>query len=88
MSPRTLTFAAPLIALATAATAQTSAAKDEPTPGVEPVQPVMDRPILTHVIFSQLEGRWNGTNTQFRWEGQGWVGTPITTSCGSSRRLR
>jgi copper resistance protein B len=75
MSTRTLTFAAPLIALATAATAQTSAAKDEPTPGVEPVQPVMDRPILTHVIFSQLEGRWNGTNTQFRWEGQGWVGT-------------
>jgi copper resistance protein B len=72
---RTLTFAAALISLATAAAAQTSAAKDEPTPVMEPVQPVMDRPILTHVIFSQLEGRWNGANTEFRWEGQGWVGT-------------
>jgi copper resistance protein B len=72
---RTIPLAAALIAFATAAAAQTAAAKDEPTPGVEPVQPVMDRPILTHVIFSQLEGRWNGTNSEFRWEGQGWVGT-------------
>ena len=42
---------------------------------MEPIQPVMDSPILAHFIFSQLEGRWNGTNTEFRWEGQGWVGT-------------
>ena len=68
-------FAAAFMVLATAAPAQTSAAKDEPTPGTEPIQPVMDRPILAHVIFNQLEGRWNGTNTQFRWDGQGWVGT-------------
>jgi copper resistance protein B len=72
---RTLTLAAPLIALAAAAAAQTSAVKDEPTSGMETMQPVMDRPILAHIIFSQLEGRWNGTNTEFRWEGQGWVGT-------------
>jgi copper resistance protein B len=38
-------------------------------------QPVMDRPILAHAIFNELEGRWNGTNTEFRWDGQGWVGT-------------
>jgi copper resistance protein B len=72
---RALTFAAALIGFATAAPAQTSAAKDEATPGMEPVQPVMDRPILAHVIFNQLEGRWNGTNTEFRWDGQGWVDT-------------
>src|ERR1700732_5462863 len=35
----------------------------------------MDQPILAHVILSQLEGRWNGTNSEFRWEGQGWFGT-------------
>ena len=76
MSPsRTITLAAVLIAFATAAAAQTSAVKDEPTPGMEPIQPVMDQPILAHVILSQLEGRWNGTNSEFRWEGQGWVGT-------------
>jgi copper resistance protein B len=72
---RIIPLAAALIALATAAAAQISAAQEEPTLGKEPVQPVMDRPILAHVIFSQLEGRWNGTNTEFRWEGQGWVGT-------------
>jgi copper resistance protein B len=74
-TPRTLTFAAALIALATAAVAQTSAGKNEPTPGMESIEPVMDRPILAHVIFNQLEGRWNGTNTEFKWDGQGWVGT-------------
>jgi copper resistance protein B len=72
---RVIPLAAALIALATAAPAQTSGAKDEPTPGSDPIEPVMDRPVLAHVIFNQLEGRWNGSNTQFRWEGQGWVGT-------------
>jgi copper resistance protein B len=42
---------------------------------VEPVQPVMDRGIFAHAIFNELEGRFNGSNTEFRWEGQGWVGT-------------
>jgi copper resistance protein B len=74
-TPRILTLAAALLAFATAAAAQTSAVKDGPTPGMEPIQPVMDQPILAHVIFDQLEGRWNGTNSEFRWEGQGWVGT-------------
>jgi copper resistance protein B len=39
------------------------------------VQPVMDRGIFAHAIFNQLEGRFNGSNTEFRWDGQGWVGT-------------
>jgi FtsP/CotA-like multicopper oxidase with cupredoxin domain len=25
--------------------------------------------------LARLEGRWNGSNTEFRWDGQGWVGT-------------
>jgi copper resistance protein B len=77
---RTLTFAAALIAFATAAAAQTPSTNNEPapTPGMNAggaVQPVMDREILAHGIFSQLEGRSNGSNTEFRWEGQGWAGT-------------
>ena len=39
------------------------------------MQPVMDQGIYAHAIFNQLEGRWNGSNTEFRWDGQGWVGT-------------
>jgi copper resistance protein B len=70
---RVLALAAPLAGLATAAAAQTSAATGMP-PGGD-VQPVHDQQIYTHVLFNELEGRWNGNNTQFRWEGQGWVGT-------------
>ena len=64
--------AAALVAIASAAAAQIPAAKPLDT---EPMQPVMDRPILAHVIFNQLEGRWNGTETEFRWDAEGWVGT-------------
>ena len=39
------------------------------------MQPVMDQGIYAHAIFNQLEGRWNGSNAEFRWDGQGWVGT-------------
>ncbi len=66
-----------LIAIATAAAAQTPAAEIAPTSGLEPgtMPPVMDQGIYAHAIFNQLEGRWNGSNTEFRWDGQGWVGT-------------
>ena len=37
--------------------------------------PVMDSGITAHVLFDQLEGRFNGSNPEFRWDGQGWVGT-------------
>jgi copper resistance protein B len=36
--------------------------------------PVMDNETFAHVLFDELEGRTNGTGTQFRWDGQGWIG--------------
>jgi len=68
-------FAAALVFAAGAAAAQAPAVPS--VPGLEPgaMQPVMDQGIYAHVIFNQLEGRWNGSNTEFRWEGQGWAGT-------------
>jgi copper resistance protein B len=79
MSTRILPLAAALVALATAAAAQSPAANEhQPAPGMElgsAVQPVMDREILAHLFFNELEGRFNGSNTQFRWEGEGWGGT-------------
>jgi copper resistance protein B len=79
---RILTLIAVLVSFASTAAAQTSVATGEPTslPGANTaggVQPVMDQGIFTHVLFNELEGRWNGSNTQFRWEGQGWVGTDL-----------
>ncbi len=47
---------------------------DVPTPAGWP-KPVEDNRVLTYVIFDQLEGRANGLNTSFRWDGEGWIGT-------------
>jgi copper resistance protein B len=75
-----LTLATALIAIATGAAAQTPAATDHPAgmPGMQPggaVQPVQDQEIFAHVLLNENEGRFNGSNTQYRWEGQGSVGT-------------
>jgi copper resistance protein B len=70
-------LAATLFTFAAPAVAETPAANAGPALGVEPraMQPVIDQAIFAHAIFNQLEGRWNGSNTQFRWDGQGWIGT-------------
>jgi copper resistance protein B len=47
---------------------------DVPTPASGWPQPVEDNRVLTYVIFDQLEGRTNGPNTSFRWDGEGWIG--------------
>ena len=73
---RIIELAAALVLVTTAASAKTAAAND-PAAGPEPgaMPPVMDRGIYAHAIFNQLEGRWNGSNPEFRWDGQGWIGT-------------
>ena len=70
-------FAAAFAVIATAGAAQTPATTNPSTPGADlgAMPPVMDQGIYAHAIFNQLEGRWNGSNTEFRWEGQGWAGT-------------
>jgi copper resistance protein B len=68
-----------VFALASAAVAQIPAAPDTlALPGErESGQPIMDREIVAHAILNEDEGRWNGTNTQYRWDGEGWVGTDL-----------
>jgi copper resistance protein B len=39
--------------------------------------PMMEEPILGHVLFDQLEGRTNGPDNEFRWDGEGWIGTDM-----------
>jgi copper resistance protein B len=48
---------------------------EAPTPASRWPKPVEDNRVLTFVSFDQLEGRTNGPNTSFRWDGQGWIGT-------------
>jgi copper resistance protein B len=73
MSARIILVAAALCAFAAPVAAETPAANAELSP--EAMQPVMDQAIFAHAIFNQLEGRWNGSNPEFRWDGQGWIGT-------------
>ncbi|HJU11211.1 MAG TPA: copper resistance protein B [Candidatus Binataceae bacterium] len=37
--------------------------------------PVRDNSIFYHLLFDQLEGRTNGIENEFRWDGEGWIGT-------------
>ena len=76
-APRIVSLAAGFGLLTTTSPAQTPAHAEPPAPILEfgTMQPVMDRGIFAHVIFNELEGRVNGANAEFRWEGQGWVGT-------------
>jgi len=39
--------------------------------------PVMDDTIIAHVLFDQFEGRTNGPDNEFRWDGEGWAGTDM-----------
>jgi len=39
--------------------------------------PVMDNGIFGHVLFDELEGRSTASGTQFRWDGQGWIGNDM-----------
>jgi copper resistance protein B len=39
--------------------------------------PVTDRETFAHVLFDEFEGRSNGSQNQFRWDGEGWFGTDM-----------
>jgi copper resistance protein B len=39
--------------------------------------PIMDNQILGHVLFNQVEGRTNGPDNEFRWDGEGWIGSDM-----------
>jgi copper resistance protein B len=74
---RIIPFALAIVALPVPAAAQAPATKDQLTLDIDSgaMRPVMDQGIYAHAIFNLLEGRWNASNAEFRWEGQGWAGT-------------
>jgi copper resistance protein B len=37
----------------------------------------MDDQVFAHVLFNQLEGRTDGSDTALRWDGEGWMGTDM-----------
>jgi copper resistance protein B len=74
----TVFFFAAVLALCEASVA----AAQPPSLGTAPYTqygepPVMDNTIFYHLLFNQLEGRTNGPDNEFRWDGEGWVGTDV-----------
>jgi copper resistance protein B len=63
-----------LLASAAVATAGDLAAMPSTSGTPDAMPPVMDQSIFGHLFFDQLEGRF-GDSTDFRWDGQGWLGT-------------
>ena len=47
------------------------------SPASDWAPPLMDNPIFYHLLFDQLEGRTNGPDNEFRWDGEGWIGTDM-----------
>jgi copper resistance protein B len=39
--------------------------------------PIMDNKIFVHALFDQFEGRTDGPNSEFRWDGEAWAGTDM-----------
>ena len=76
-----LTLATALVAGASSALAQTAASGVTDQLRVSPfeymggMQPVMDNTVFTHALLEQAEDRWNGRDHEFRYDGQGWIGT-------------
>ncbi len=38
----------------------------------------MDNRVFAHVLLNEFEGRTNGPDNEFRWDGEGWIGTDFT----------
>lgn len=76
--PFTLLVAAASLALCTVSSANAQSVIPQ-TPAYtqygEP--PVMDNAIFYHLLLDQFEGRTNGPDNEFRWDGEGWIGTDM-----------
>lgn len=54
---------------------QSSAMAAGATPGME--RQDMGNQIFAHAMFDQFEGRTDGSETELRWDGEGWIGTDM-----------
>ena len=54
---------------------QVSAQMSMPSPGAK--DSMMENPLLAHARLDQFEGRTNGSDSEFRWDDEGWIGTDM-----------
>lgn len=68
-------FVSPTLAEGQASSVKDHAKVTSSIPGIKPLK--MGHQLFAHVLLDQLEGRTNGPNTRFRWDGEGWIGTDM-----------
>lgn len=74
-------FASPLwrtavvVVLSVNSIQQVSAQMPMPSPGMK--ESMMEDPVLTHARLDQFEGRTIGSASEFRWDGEGWIGSDM-----------
>ena len=64
-----------VLVLSAGSVQQVSAQMSMPPPGMK--DSMMENPVLTHARLDQFEGRTNGSDSEFRWDGEGWIGTDM-----------
>ncbi len=65
----------PALAVAQSASAQPPARVTSALPGLK--APNMGHQLFAHVLLDQFEARTNGPDNEFRWDGEGWIGTDM-----------
>ena len=73
-----IAVAVALIVLSSTAThAQSPSPASQSTAAVGMQDSMNGNQIFGHVLYNQLEGRTNGPDSEFRWDGEGWIGTDM-----------
>ena len=72
-----------IVLVLSAGSVHASAQMSMPSPGLaDGASPnmkdsMMENPVFTHARLDQFEGRTSGTESEFRWDGEGWIGTDM-----------
>jgi copper resistance protein B len=64
-----------VLVLSAGSVQQVSAQMSMPPPGMK--DSMMENPVLAHARLDQFEGRTSGSECEFRWDGEGWIGTDM-----------
>jgi copper resistance protein B len=72
MSVTAYCFAIDARAQATEAPASMSA-----SPTLTGWKPPVTNEVIAHILFNELEGPTSGSDNEFRWDGEGWIGTDM-----------
>ena len=72
-----------ILLLSTGSTLHVNAQMSKPSPSMGDgtssgmKESMMEKPVFVHARLDQFEGRTSGSESEFRWDGEGWIGTDM-----------